>query len=102
MIAVDTFAFDRHFALGRRTFGMRKGDEHFPFFAEYCGMAEGTIKKLVSDKGFGFIEGERGELFFHHSAVKGTPFEQLHEGQRVSYSEGRGPKGPRAESVTPV
>jgi cold shock protein len=69
---------------------------------EHRGMAEGTIKKLVSDKGFGFIEGERGELFFHHSAVKGTAFEQLHEGQRVSYSEGRGPKGPRAESVTPA
>ena len=29
-------------------------------------MSQGTIKKLVSDKGFGFIEGERGELFFHH------------------------------------
>ena len=63
-------------------------------------MSQGTIKKLVSDRGFGFIEGERGELFFHHSAVEGTPFEALHEGQAVNYTEGRGPKGPRAESVT--
>ncbi|MHC4175928.1 MAG: cold-shock protein [Planctomycetota bacterium] len=63
-------------------------------------MSQGTIKKLVSDRGFGFIEGERGELFFHHSAVEGTPFENLHEGQQVEYTEGRGPKGPRAESVT--
>ena len=62
-------------------------------------MAQGTIKKLISDKGFGFIEGERGELFFHHSAVEGTQFESLHEGQKVEYREGRGPKGPRAEDV---
>jgi cold shock protein len=65
-------------------------------------MAEGTIKKLMSEKGFGFIEGERGELFFHHSAVQGVAFEALREGQKVSYTEGRGPKGPRAESISPV
>ncbi len=62
-------------------------------------MAQGTIKKLVSDKGFGFIEGERGELFFHHTSVEGESFESLREGQAVEYSEGSGPKGPRAESV---
>ena len=62
-------------------------------------MAQGKIKKLISDKGFGFIEGERGELFFHHSSVDGTPFESLQEGQVVEYTEGRGPKGPRAENV---
>ena len=62
-------------------------------------MSQGTIKKLVSDKGFGFIEGDRGELFFHHSAVEGAAFETLREGQSVEYTEGRGPKGPRAESV---
>ena len=65
-------------------------------------MSQGTIKKLISDKGFGFIEGERGEVFFHHSSVQGTSFETLHEGQRVDYTEGRGPKGPRAESVSLV
>ena len=65
-------------------------------------MAQGTIKKLISEKGFGFIDGERGELFFHHSSVEGTSFESLHEGQKVNYQEGRGPKGPRAEGVTLV
>ena len=65
-------------------------------------MSQGTIKKLVSERGFGFIEGEQGELFFHHSAVQGTSFESLHEGQKVDYTEGRGPKGPRAESVSLV
>jgi CspA family cold shock protein len=63
-------------------------------------MPKGKIKKLIVDKGFGFIEGEQGELFFHRSAVQGTAFESLREGQAVSYTEGRGPKGPRAESVT--
>ena len=65
-------------------------------------MSQGVIKKLVSDKGFGFIEGERGELFFHHSAIEGASFETLREGQSVEYTEGSGPKGPRAESVTVV
>ena len=65
-------------------------------------MAQGTIKKLVSDKGFGFIKIDRGELFFHHSAVQGTQFESLREGQQVEFNEGRGPKGPRAEEVTVV
>jgi CspA family cold shock protein len=65
-------------------------------------MSQGKIKKLVSDKGFGFIQGERGELFFHQSAVEGCAFEALREGQAVEYSEGRGPKGPRAESVKPA
>ena len=62
-------------------------------------MSQGTIKKLVSEKGFGFIAGESGELFFHHSAVEGESFESLREGQSVEYTEGRGPKGPRAENV---
>jgi CspA family cold shock protein len=65
-------------------------------------MPQGTIRKVISEKGFGFIEGERGDLFFHHTAVEGTAFEALSEGQEVEYTEGRGPKGPRAESVKVV
>jgi CspA family cold shock protein len=65
-------------------------------------MPQGTIKKLIADKGFGFIAGERGELFFHHSALTGTTIEELSVGQEVSYDEGRGPKGPRAENVKPM
>jgi len=65
-------------------------------------MAEGTIKKLT-DKGFGFINtGKAKDLFFHSSKVDGTTFEQLEEGQRVSYTEGQGPKGPCAENVKPL
>jgi cold shock protein len=65
-------------------------------------MPEGTIKKLVADKGFGFIAGEGGDLFFHHSAVEGSSIEDLKVGQMVTYEEGRGPKGPRAEHVKPA
>jgi CspA family cold shock protein len=66
-------------------------------------MAQGTIKKIVSDRGFGFISTGGGqELFFHHSSVKGASFESLHEGQKVEYEEGHGPKGPRAENIKPV
>ncbi len=65
-------------------------------------MAEGTIKRLT-DRGFGFIDtGADKDLFFHMSNLEGVTFEELHEGQRVSYTEGEGPKGPVAENVKPV
>ena len=65
-------------------------------------MPQGRVKKLIADKGFGFIEGENGELFFHHSALQGARIEDLSEGQTVEYQEGHGPKGPRAEEVRVV
>ena len=65
-------------------------------------MAEGTIKRLT-DRGFGFIDtGGEKDMFFHSSNVEFVRFDELQEGQRVSYTEGEGPKGPRAENVTPV
>ncbi len=63
-------------------------------------MSEGSIKKLT-DKGFGFINtGGAKDLFFHSTSLQGVSFEQLHEGQKVTYTEGQGPKGPCAENVT--
>ena len=62
-------------------------------------MPRGTIKKVIAEKGFGFIEGERDDLFFHHSEVQGTSIEQLSEGQIVDYQVGQGKKGPCAVSV---
>lgn len=61
-------------------------------------MPQGTIKKLT-DRGFGFIQGERGDIFFHHTSVEDGKFDTLREGQTVEYTEGQGPKGPRAENV---
>ena len=58
----------------------------------------GTIKRLVSEKGFGFVAGQDGrEYFFHQSACQS--FESLREGQSVTFDAGQGPKGPRAENV---
>ena len=60
----------------------------------------GTIKRLVSDKGFGFVaSGEGPDYFFHQSACNGVEFAELREGQAVTFDEGEGPKGPRAENV---
>lgn len=64
-------------------------------------MPQGTIKKLT-DKGYGFIEGDRGDIFFHHSQVEGASYDSLTEGQTVEYDEGSGPKGPCAEHVKVV
>ena len=62
-------------------------------------MASGTIKRLVRDRGFGFIRDDGGqEWFFHRSSVQGS-FDQLNEGQRVSFDEEQSPKGPRAGNV---
>ena len=61
-------------------------------------MSQGTIKKLT-DKGFGFIQGDKGDIFFHSSAVEGAGFDSLYEGQAVQFNEGMGPKGKCAENV---
>lgn len=64
-------------------------------------MAEGTIKR-ITEKGFGFIDnGGSKDLFFHSSAVVGTSFDDLREGQTVTFDEANGQKGPCAENVKP-
>ena len=65
-------------------------------------MADGTIKRLT-DRGFGFIDTGGGkDMFFHSSDLEGVSYEELEVGQRVEYTEGSGPKGPRAENIKPV
>lgn len=60
----------------------------------------GTIKRLVSGKGFGFVAAQDGtEYFFHQSACVDVRFDDLREGQAVTFEKGQGPKGPRAENV---
>jgi len=62
-------------------------------------MSSGTIKRLVRDRGFGFIRDDGGqEWFFHRSSVQGS-FDQLNEGQRVNFEEEPSAKGPRAGNV---
>ena len=58
----------------------------------------GTIKR-ITDKGFGFITTPEGQEYFFHQTACATPFDDLREGQEVSFVVGQGPKGPRAENV---
>jgi cold shock protein len=58
----------------------------------------GTVKRVVFEKGFGFVADDNGqEYFFHQSAC--SNFDSMREGQRVTFEKGQGPKGPRAERV---
>ena len=64
-------------------------------------MAEGTIKRLA-DRRFGFLDtGRNKDWFVHSSSLDGVSYEELKEGQRVSYNEGHGSIGPCAEDVKP-
>jgi len=62
--------------------------------------SKGRIKKMVRERGFGFIRGEDGkEVFFHRSGLNGGEYDTLSEGDVVEYVVQEGPRGPRAEGV---
>ena len=63
---------------------------------------KGTIKTLVSDKGFGFIarEGEVKDLFFHSNDLQGVTFDELRVGDKLNFEIVDGQKGPSAKNVT--
>ena len=71
-------------------------------------MPQGVIKKIIADRGFGFISGDRADVFFHHSSVEGEKFDELQEGQTVEYEieedddSRRRSKGPRASVVRAI
>jgi CspA family cold shock protein len=66
-------------------------------------MHKGTIKKLVRERGFGFISDADGkEVFFHQTGVLDNKFESLTEGQEVAFDVESSQKGPRAINVTPA
>ena len=61
---------------------------------------KGTIKRLIQDRGFGFISAEDGtEVFFHHSALQDINLDTLGEGNSVEFDLESGPKGPRAVNL---
>ncbi|HEX6350941.1 MAG TPA: cold shock domain-containing protein [Candidatus Dormibacteraeota bacterium] len=62
-------------------------------------MQNGTIKKLVSDRGFGFIAAEDGKEYFFHRSSTETDFDRLQGGEKVSFQIEPSPKGPRAGKV---
>lgn len=60
----------------------------------------GTVIRLFSDKGYGFIKGEDGkEYFFHRSALKNAPYSRLEEGTEVTFEDADTAKGLRAEDI---
>jgi len=67
-------------------------------------MANGTVKWFNDSKGFGFITPEAGgdDLFAHFSAIQGSGFKTLKEGQRVSFEVTTGPKGKQASNICPA
>ena len=66
-------------------------------------MPTGTVKWFNESKGYGFITPQDGskDVFVHHSAITGSGFKTLAEGQRVTFDVKEGPKGPQAENVSP-
>jgi len=64
-------------------------------------MATGTVKWFNDSKGFGFVTPEGGgeDLFAHFSAIQGSGFKTLKEGQRVSFDVVKGPKGLQAANI---
>ena len=64
----------------------------------------GTVKWFNDSKGYGFLTRDDGEIdvFVHHSAIQGTGFKSLSEGERVEFDVVQGQKGPAAENVVKV
>ena len=62
----------------------------------------GTVKWFNNDKGFGFIAPEDGskDVFVHHTAIQGSGYKSLDEGEKVEFDVAPGQKGPQAETVT--
>lgn len=65
-------------------------------------MRTGTVKWFNESKGYGFIAPQDGgeDVFVHYSAIQGTGFRTLAEGQAVKFEVEQGPKGPQATQVT--
>jgi CspA family cold shock protein len=88
------------FQFSSRTGPCVKGNsDSFEKTGEHDDMQTGTIKKLVSDRGFGFIAAEDGKEYFFHRSGTEADFDSLNGGEKVTFEIEASPKGPRAKSV---
>ena len=95
-VLTDRFSMGRGRGRGRRGGGARTVAPSGP-------KVRGKIKKLVRDRGFGFVRGDDGkEVFFHRSGLGSTDYDSLSEGDVVEYVVQEGPRGARAENVRAV
>lgn len=63
-------------------------------------MPTGVVRRLVRERGFGFIKSDDGQdFFFHRSELRGVTFELLKEGESVEFESSEGPKGPKAVNI---
>ena len=113
-LTVKTELFLSEFAIGgysgvrrgRRSSGRSSGPRRTssaPTAAPTGPKSRGRIKKMVRDRGFGFIRGEDGkEVFFHRSGMAGADYDNAAEGDTVEYVIQEGPRGARAEHVRTI
>ena len=108
MVAIDLFReefveMDRYSTGRGRGRGRARGRRAPVHNAPTGPKVRGKVKKLVPDRGFGFVRGEDGkEVFFHRSGLGANEYDALSEGDVVEYVVQEGPRGPRAENVRPV
>ena len=97
----DRYSAPRSRGRGGRSGGARRPTQ--PRSAPTGPKVRGRVKKLVPDRGFGFVRGDDGkEVFFHRSGLGANDYDALSEGDIVEYVVQEGPRGPRAENVRAV
>jgi CspA family cold shock protein len=109
-LVVSTELFRQEFVVGDRYSARPRGRSRGRSRGRRMGSAvpqgpksKGRIKKMVRDRGFGFIRGDDGkEVFFHRSGLSGADYDSLSEGDSVEYAIQEGPRGPRAEYVRSI
>jgi CspA family cold shock protein len=109
-LVVPAALFCKEFVLGERYTAARRGRSRgrgrrvgAPAPAPTGPKSRGRIKKMVRDRGFGFIRGDDGkEVFFHRSGMNGSDYDAISEGDIVEYVIQEGPRGARAEHVRTV
>ena len=100
----EEFVAGDRYAMPRRGRGRSRGRRAAAQRSAPTGpKVKGRVKKLVPERGFGFVRGDDGkEVFFHRSGLGANDYDSLSEGDVVEYVVQEGPRGPRAENVRAV